>query len=144
MESDTDWRAMAGNGQCVPLPKTTTEISDRFVSVFLGAPEFASLQKAVKYRLTIDMMFGVLRAAVAGVAARCKGDEARAAYLASLDELDKALEDYHAGRVMLGTLRTQLAQHLFRWGALPRSRALAAQYIETLRHKLKQQVEQPL
>jgi hypothetical protein len=126
------------------MPKTTTEISDRFVSIFLDAPEFASLQKVVRYPVTLDMMFGVLRVAVDGVATRCKGEDARTAYRASLDELDTALADYRAGHVALGTLRTQLAWHLFRWGALPRSRALATRYIETLRHELKQRIEAPL
>ncbi|MCA1325012.1 hypothetical protein [Herbaspirillum sp. alder98] len=48
------------------MPKTTTEISDRFVGIYVGAPDFEALQKAAKYPLTLDMMFGVLRAAVAG------------------------------------------------------------------------------
>lgn len=141
MECETDWSAMAGNGRCVPMPKTMTEISDRFTGIWLGAPEFASLKKSVTYPLTLEMMFGVLRAAVSRTATHCKTEEARAAYLASLNELDMALKDYRAGEVTTGSLRTQLAQHLFRWGALPRSRTRAAWYVETLRQDLEQRAE---
>lgn len=136
MESVTDWSAVAGNGSCVPMPKTTTEISDRFVAVWMGAPEFSSLQKVVKYPLTLDMMLGVLRAAVAHVASRCKNEDAKAAYLESLDELARAFEHYRAGEVKMGRVRVQLARHLFRWGALPRSRSMAARYVELLRKEL--------
>ena len=136
MEHDTDWMSLAGNGACVPMPKTTTEISDRFVGIYVGAPDFEALQKAAKYPLTLDMMFGVLRAAVARVESRCKGADARMAYLKSLDELTRAYHYYRVGEIRLGQLRIQLAHHLFRWGALPRSRQMADRYIEMLQQTL--------
>lgn len=136
MQHDTDWRSVAGNGACVPMPKTTREISDHFVGLYVGAPNFDTLQKAVKYPLTLDMMFGVLRAAVEGVESRCKGADARMAYLKSLDELTRAYHYYQAGEIRLGQLRVQLAHQLFRWGALPRSRQMADRYIEILQQAL--------
>ena len=136
MAHEADWAGLAGNGACVPMPKTTTEISDRFVVILVGAPEFKSLQKAVSYTITLDMMFGVLRAAVLGVESRCKSQDARLAYLESLEELALAHRHYQMGEIDLGRLRVQLAQHLFRWSALPRSRSMATRYVDTLRLRL--------
>jgi hypothetical protein len=136
METCTDWSVVAGNGHCVPMPKTTTEISDHFVCVQMDAPEFTSLQRAVTYPLTLEMMFGVLRAAVANAASRCRGEDARTAYVSSLGEIDLALDCYRAGHRKEGSLRVQLAQHLFRWGALPRSRNTATRYVESIREAL--------
>jgi hypothetical protein len=120
--NDVDWKRIAGKGTCVPLPRTVTQISDQFTVIYITGPEFASLQRAVTYPITLDMMMGTLVVAIEGMAERCKRDEARQAYRRSLSELHLAWESYRRGDSQRGLLRTKRAQHLFREGALPRYR----------------------
>ena len=116
------WRAQAGNGRCLSLPGTTSEINGQFTTMIVRAPEFRSLQRATTYPVTLEMVYGVQFAAIEGLAARCKRPEARVAYEGALEQLNRAYEHFRAGDDELGRLRTVLARHLFREGALPCNR----------------------
>ena len=118
-----EWRARAQDpAGCIAMPATVTQVSDSFIVIARLAPDFDGVQRAVDFPVSMDMMFGVLMAAVDRLATRCKRNDGRAAYLSSLGLLGQARTDFLDGDRELGRLRTQLARYLYREGALPRSR----------------------
>jgi len=118
-----EWRARAQDpATCIAMPATITQISDSFIVIERLAPDFDGVQRAVAFPVSMDMMFGVLMAAVDRLATRCKRDDGRAACLGSLGLLGQALADFRGGDRELGRLRTRLARHRYREGAVPRSR----------------------
>jgi hypothetical protein len=123
-----EWRTRSRNASaCVALPATITQISDSFVVIERLAPGFDGLQRAVDFPVSMDMMFGVLLAAIDTLATRCKRPDGRVAYLQSSGSLHQAYADFRDGELERARLRTQFARHLYRQGALPRCAASEGQ-----------------
>jgi hypothetical protein len=107
----------------VPVPTDFRSVDDRFTSVYLGAPEFELLKKAVTYTITIEMMFESLRSGVQTISNRCKSDAALGLYARALDMLEAAQRLYIDGKKAQGSLTVQLAQCYFRQAGKPISKA---------------------
>jgi hypothetical protein len=120
----------------VPIPTDFIDANDRFTSIFLGAPDFQLLQKAVTYTITLDMMFDSLKSGVEGLARRCKKDESRQLYLRAIEELDIAYRYYVAGKDSHGCFHVQLGQCYLRQAGKPLSRPAELKKEEWLREKL--------
>ena len=74
----------------MPIPLRYGDVDDRFTVVIFEAPEFANLQRRVKYTVTLGAMIDSLRQGIEAIAGRSKSEAAQALYAQSLELLQEA------------------------------------------------------